>query len=201
MKIAEEPYETIQGEGALIGMPIVVIRMSGCQFRCDYCDTKFSWDNGKEVSEEKIIEIVNNSDKQWIMFSGGEPLETPLKIQSITKVIKGASNKHYTVETNGVNHEFDRSLFKLITVSPKTKEDAKYWYSQQDKNISIKIVTDLKSVNCDLIRFAHYLMPLTLFNAKKDLEIKQRVWWYCVKHNLKYSGRLHVDLFGQKRRV
>ena len=58
MKLAEEPYETIQGEGVLTGIPILVIRLTGCQLRCGYCDTKFAWNGGKEISDKKIIEII-----------------------------------------------------------------------------------------------------------------------------------------------
>lgn len=202
MRIAEEPYETIQGEGVLVGTPVLIIRLSGCQLRCSYCDTKFSWDEGTEIPDDEIIKIVKRTDKDWIMFSGGEPLE-PFKIQSITKVIRAVKEKYYTVETNGVNHEFDRSLFDIVTVSPKTEADAKYWYEQKDKNknIYIKVVTDLRSVGLNLIKYADYLMPLTTFNEERDIEIKRRVWWYCVKHNIKYSPRLHVDLFGNKQKV
>ena len=197
MKIAEI-FSSLAGEGALVGYPTLFIRVSQCNRRCDYCDTKFSWDNGEEISVEELIKLIQDSDKRYICFTGGEPL---LQIQDITKVIKATNTKYHTIETNGTIHEFDRSLFKLITVSPKTREDAKYWYGQQDKNISIKVVTDLKDVGCDLIKFADYLMPLTTFDEKKDLEIKRKVWWYCVKHNLKYSPRIHVDLFKNRRKV
>ena len=197
MKIAEI-FPSLAGEGVFSGFPTLFIRVSGCNCRCNYCDSKFAWEGGEEISVEELIKLIQKSNKQYICWSGGEPL---LQIQGITKVIKVTNTKYHTIETNGTIKEFDRSLFKLITVSPKTKKDAKYWYSQPDKNISIKVVTDLRGVGLDLIKFADYLMPLTTWNAKKDLEIKRKVWWYCVKHNIKYSGRLHVDLFGQKRGV
>ena len=197
MKIAEI-FSSLAGEGAFSGYPTLFIRVSQCNRRCDYCDSKFAWDDGEEISVEELIKLIQNSDKQYICWSGGEPM---LQIQDITKVIKATNTKYHTIETNGTIKEFDRSLFKLITVSPKTKEDAKYWYSQPDKNISIKVVTDLSEIGCDLIDFSHYLMPLTTWNVKKDLEIKRKVWWYCVKHNLKYSPRIHVDLFGNRRKT
>ena len=202
MKLAEEPYETIQGEGVLTGIPILVIRLTGCQLRCDYCDTKFAWNGGKEISDEKIIEIIKKTNKKWIMFTGGEPLE-PFKISSITKIIEAVKGKYFTIETNGINHEFDKGLFGVITISPKTEADAKYWYEQKDKNknIYIKVVTDLESVGLNLIKYADYLMPLTTFDERKDIEIKRRVWRYCVRHNIRYSPRLHIDLFGRRKKV
>jgi len=197
MKITEI-YPALQGEGSLVGTPILLIRMSGCQFRCDYCDSKFAWDDGEEVNVEKLVNMIQKSDKRTILWSGGEPLE---QIKDITKIIRATNTKYHTLETNGSIHKFDRSLFKLITISPKTKQDAIYWYNQSDNNILIKVVTDLKTIGLDLIEFASMLMPLTTFNAKEDLEIKRQVWKYCVEHNIRYSPRLHVDLFGNRRKV
>lgn len=197
MKIAEI-FPSLAGEGVFSGFPTLFIRASRCNYRCDYCDSKFTWDDGEEINVENLIEIIQKSDKQYICWTGGEPL---LQIQNIIKVIKATNTKYHTLETNGTIHEFDRSLFKLITVSPKTKEDAKYWYSQPDENISIKVVTDLEKIGMDMLKFADFLMPLTTWDTRKDLEIKRKVWWYCVKYNKKYSPRIHVDLFGNRRKV
>lgn len=199
MKVTEI-FSSLAGEGVLSGFPMLFIRVSGCNMNppCEYCDSRYALSGGKDISVEELVQIIQKSNKQYVCWSGGEPTTI---IRDIIKVISQTNTKYHTLETNGTIHEFDRSLFELITVSPKTKEDAKYWYSQPDKNISIKVVTDLESINLNLIEFASMLMPLTTWDMKKDLEIKQRVWWYCVSHNLKYSPRLHVDLFQNRRKV
>src|SRR5256885_17214587 len=33
---------TVQGEGALIGMPTVFVRTGGCDYRCAWCDTLYA---------------------------------------------------------------------------------------------------------------------------------------------------------------
>ena len=59
----------------------------------------------------------------------------------------------------------------------------------------IKIVTDLE-LNKELIPYATMLMPLTTFDKIRDLEIGRKVWGYCIKNNIKYTHRIHINLWG-----
>ena len=49
-----EIFYSIAGEGSLAGMPMIFIRLSGCNLRCDFCDTKYAWEGGKEMAWRKI---------------------------------------------------------------------------------------------------------------------------------------------------
>ena len=53
MKISEIFY-SIEGEGIEIGRPEIFVRLSGCNLRCEWCDTKYAWENGKEMSVEAV---------------------------------------------------------------------------------------------------------------------------------------------------
>jgi len=98
MKINEIFY-SIQGEGKWTGMPNIFVRVTGCNLRCSYCDTKYAYDDGKELS---IDEIVNHIDKypcKYVCITGGEPLlqhETPDLINAVIK-----RNYKISLETNG----------------------------------------------------------------------------------------------------
>ena len=202
MKICEI-FEGIQGEGPLVGTPMLFIRMSGCNLNCGYCDSKYHKTVNYDISVKELRERIKQSNKEYICWTGGEPT---LQIRDIRNVIMYVGGKYHSLETNGTQREFNPSLFNSISVSPKDIDSASYWASKYS-NVSVKVVTDLEKVNMGLIKYADYLMPLSTnisstwdpFREAEDQRIKQRVWGYCTKHNIKYSPRLQVDLWGGQR--
>lgn len=198
MKICEI-FEGIQGEGNLIGVPILFIRLSGCNLNCEYCDSKYHNSDKKEISIKELIKRINQSNKGYVCWTGGEPT---LQIHDVSEVIKATIDKYHTLETNGVQRGYDSSLFRYVTISPKNIATAKYWRHRADntsEDIIVKVVTDLQKININLLEYADYLMPLTTFNKQQDEQIKRHVWDYCIKHNFLYSPRLHIDLWGNER--
>ena len=98
MKINEIFYG-IQGEGVLCGVPSVFIRTTGCNLRCSWCDTKYAYEDGKEMTVDEILKEVRSYPADHVCLTGGEPL-----IQSnIGLLIRRLLNRSYNVsiETNG----------------------------------------------------------------------------------------------------
>lgn len=94
-----EIFYSIQGESSFIGYPFVFVRLTGCNLRCTYCDTKYAYEEGIDLVIEKIIEEVKKYNCTFVEVTGGEPLlqeETPLLVNSLIK-------EGFTVliETNG----------------------------------------------------------------------------------------------------
>lgn len=161
-----------------------------------------------------IANIIRKSNLNIVVFTGGEPL---LQIDKIIKIIRKVPNKQYHLETNGdligdLILTLSNQLFSYICFSPTNKnaiDKIRYWtrknYVGKDE-YDIKIVTNLV-LNKDLIPYATMLMPLTkIFKWPKlgenfvNFDIRQKVWDYCVKHNIKYSPRLHVEVWGVGKR-
>lgn len=69
-----EIFYSIQGESTLAGIPTVFIRTTGCNLRCDYCDTKYSYYEGENVGLDSIIEKVKSYSCNYVCLTGGEPL-------------------------------------------------------------------------------------------------------------------------------
>jgi 7-carboxy-7-deazaguanine synthase len=69
-----EIFAGIQGESSFAGLPCVFIRMSGCNLRCLYCDTSYSYEGGDEMTADEIIETVNRFGLGLVEITGGEPL-------------------------------------------------------------------------------------------------------------------------------
>jgi len=197
MKISEI-FPSIQGEGTSQGYPVLFIRTSGCTRNCDFCDTKYHKE-GKELSVKEVVAQINKSNLDTVVWTGGEPL---LQIKEIEEVIY-STNKLYDLETNGdliLTKKYLNDLnvlFDYICVSPKSLEVAKRIHSfSLSFNLDIKVVTDLDKVNVNLIKYATTLMPLTTNGKKETNLIQRRVWNYCVNHNLFYSARMHVNVWG-----
>jgi 7-carboxy-7-deazaguanine synthase len=98
MKI-NEIYYSIQGEGILIGLPMVFIRTTGCNLRCNWCDTKYAYEEGEEIDYKELINQIKIFPTRFACITGGEPLnqeETPLLVDLLC-------NKGYEIcfETNG----------------------------------------------------------------------------------------------------
>lgn len=199
MKV-NEIFASIQGEGKYAGTPALFIRLSGCNRNCDFCDTKFH-NEGKEMNVSDVVDEINTSSLDKVIFTGGEPC---LQKEEIKQVITRTKHKKYHLETNAtiIDNEF-LILFEYIAFSPKTVKDMKYFVSDYNPKLydcDIKVVTDLHLVGKNMLKDATMLMPLSTGNKKADLEIKKSVWKYCVINNKKYTPRIHVDVFGLKRR-
>ena len=96
MKICEM-FRSIQGEGKLIGVPTYFIRSIGCNLDCAWCDTKYSFDGGTEMSVDEIVESAK--DEKNICLTGGEPMIQKEFSELLDRLL--AEGKHVTIETNG----------------------------------------------------------------------------------------------------
>ena len=48
--IVNEIFKSIQGESWFAGLPCAFVRLTGCNLRCTYCDTKYAYDEGEEFT-------------------------------------------------------------------------------------------------------------------------------------------------------
>jgi len=201
-----EIFESLQGEGRYAGTPMLFIRLGGCNRRCWFCDTKYSWTNYKPYPIEKIVKIIKKSKLKNICFTGGEPL---LQFNAIREIRSQVKDKIFHLETNGdlINSKNVQQLFRTfnyVACSPKelaTAEKVSGLFSGYSKDIyDIKVVTDLKKEGVDMIKYATILMPLTFYD-KRDKMILKKVWWYCTEHNIRFSPRLQFFIFGKKKKI
>jgi len=94
-----EIFYSIQGESSFAGTPCVFIRLTGCNLRCSYCDTRYAYEDGEIMELSEISEKAASFGCSLAEITGGEPLlqqATPLLISHLIE--KGF---HVLVETNG----------------------------------------------------------------------------------------------------
>ncbi|MDP6055020.1 MAG: 7-carboxy-7-deazaguanine synthase QueE, partial [Candidatus Latescibacteria bacterium] len=116
MKISEIFY-SIQGEGALVGMPSVFIRTSGCNLRCRWCDTPYtSWSpEGDEMTVENILGVVEDYAATHVVITGGEPMLMK-EMPDLTRRLKDCGY-HITIETAATVYQ--QVACDLASLSPK----------------------------------------------------------------------------------
>lgn len=191
-------YDSIQGEGRYVGLPVTFVRLSGCNLDCEWCDTDY--ERKTDMSIEGVVSSINRKQVVW---TGGEPT---LQLDGILKVIKNLEyevrkDEMHHLETNGTILNPSLKEFDYIAFSPKNKEDLDKlvdWLRKQMFDIGlenqflwdIKIVTDLEEVGVNMLKEATMLMPLTSEDKQETIENKKRVWNYCKKNNKRYSPRI-----------
>jgi 7-carboxy-7-deazaguanine synthase len=116
-----ETFTSIQGEGALTGVPSFFIRVSGCNLRCTWCDTPYaSWNpDGAPRSIDSIVSEARASGVRHVVLTGGEPMIFP-QVHPLCDRLR-AIGMHITIETAGTIAP-PRDLLPacdLMSISPK----------------------------------------------------------------------------------
>jgi len=94
-----EIFYSIQGEGKWAGLPNIFIRVAGCNLRCSYCDTKYAYDDGKDMDIKEIVNYINKYPCRYVCITGGEPLLQNETLDLVNAVLK--RNYKISLETNG----------------------------------------------------------------------------------------------------
>lgn len=94
-----ELFSSIQGESRFTGLPTTFIRTAGCNLRCSWCDSAFSYKNGTPYTVEAILAFVQEKKLPYVCVTGGEPLVQPALYILLEELIKG--NYTISLETNG----------------------------------------------------------------------------------------------------
>jgi 7-carboxy-7-deazaguanine synthase len=120
-----EIFLSIQGEGLNMGMPMIFLRFYGCNLRCKWCDTKYSYGIPKEYLDEEAVKFWKSSTFQEmstaailqkiakfsgvkaVCVTGGEPLVQPLnELARLLWFLR--CNDYYTqIQTNGTIYDQD----------------------------------------------------------------------------------------------
>ena len=118
-----EAYTCLQGEGKYMGVPHILLRVTGCRLRCQFadsfCDTPYaSWkpEKGKYTLNDVLKFYQDNTHIKHTMITGGGPTLHPELLKELC--IIGKTHKHtITIETEG--SEFVQTVADCISLSPK----------------------------------------------------------------------------------
>ena len=77
MLTLNEIFHSIQGESTHAGRPCVFVRLTACDLRCSWCDTPYSFHEGRKVSVDDVVAQVAAIGCDYVEITGGEPLLQP----------------------------------------------------------------------------------------------------------------------------
>ncbi len=222
-----ELFHTIQGEGQLIGVPSVFFRTSYCNLRCVWCDTPYtSWTpENKDISVSDSVAAISKFDCRHVVITGGEPFIQTKELISLCKELDKQGH-HITIETNATL--FADVAAHLISMSPKLRnsnppEDNRFFTRHERERIQPEVIrkfldvypcqvkfvvdtpedlTEIQSLQTEIGIPSETIMLMPQGKTSDMLNQKQE-WLVelCKEYGYRYSPRVHVDIWGEKRGV
>jgi len=227
--LISEIFYSIQGEGELTGVPSVFVRTSGCNLRCNWCDTMYaSWEpEGKDMAIEEIIRQVETFPARHCVLTGGEPM-----VAKDIHVLAGAlraKGLHLTIETAATVPPGGIAC-DLASLSPKLKNSApddrlspawrerheklrrqpaiiREWVDHYAYQLKFVVVSadDVEEIQLLLREVDRNIPPAKILlmpegtSAEKIRGRDETLLDLCKRHGYRYCNRLHIDLFGHIR--
>ena len=96
-----EIYRSLQGESTFAGLPCIFVRLTGCNLRCSWCDSEYTFTGGRKMTAEEIeSEVQRLAPVQLVEFTGGEPM---LQERELVPLMQRLLDQGYEVllETSG----------------------------------------------------------------------------------------------------
>ena len=207
MKIAEIFY-SLQGEGTDIGLPTIFIRTSGCNLRCEWCDTKYAWEGGDEYTIREIKSKISSYPGKRVCITGGEPLVQDGLLDLVEELVK---SYEISIETNGsLDIEPISNMDIHISMDYKTPSSGMD-KEMKDKNIDLLRTKDvLKFVIADRDDYGSAKNTIKkfepssaiIFQPVHGIELKDLAEWVIEDGiDVRVLPQLHKLIWGDKKGV
>ena len=94
-----EIFHSIQGESSHAGRPCAFVRLTGCNLRCRWCDSEYTFTGGEAMSVDAIVEKVIDYGCDLVEVTGGEPLAQKESLELIHRLCD--QGLEVLIETSG----------------------------------------------------------------------------------------------------
>jgi 7-carboxy-7-deazaguanine synthase len=227
--LISEIFHSLQGEGELTGVPSVFVRTSGCNLRCNWCDTPYaSWSpEGRLMRLEEIIAEVKKHPARHVVLTGGEPMVAK-EIHELAAALKQLGC-HITIETAATIAPGGIAC-DLASLSPKLKNSApdarlddtwrkkheslrwqpevvRAWLDHGDYQLKFVVAEaeDVKEVESMLAELGRDIPPAKVLLMPEGTTVealRAKAGWLgelCKARGYRYAPRLQIELYGNKR--
>ncbi len=96
-----EIYRSVQGESSYTGVPCIFVRLTGCNLRCSWCDSEYTFTGGRHMSQDEVLDAVRAcGPAPLVEITGGEPMLQEREAVPLMSALIGAGYK-VLLETSG----------------------------------------------------------------------------------------------------
>ena len=124
-----EIYKSVQGESSFAGRPCIFVRLAGCNLRCSWCDSEYTFTGGYKLSEDEVVaEIEKLAPVKLVEFTGGEPLLQERELVPLMERLLGEGYE-LMIETSGERpvENVPKAVHKIVDVKcPGSGEAARF---------------------------------------------------------------------------
>ncbi len=113
-----EIYRSIQGESSFAGLPCTFVRLAGCNLRCDWCDSEYTFSGGRKMSVDAVeTEVRRLSPAGLVEITGGEPMLQEAEVVPLMNRLL-ASGYELLLETSGERplERVPKQVHKIVDV-------------------------------------------------------------------------------------
>jgi len=113
-----ELYKSVQGESSFTGLPCIFVRLAGCNLRCAWCDSEYTFTGGKPFTADEIVAAIEALQPcPLIEFTGGEPMLQARELLPFMQRLLDAGYK-LMMETSGERPLADvpKAVHKIVDV-------------------------------------------------------------------------------------
>ncbi len=113
-----ELYKSVQGESSFTGLPCIFVRFAGCNLRCAWCDSEYTFTGGQPFTQAEVLaQIEALAPCKLVEFTGGEPM---LQAKELLPLMDELLARGYTlmIETSGERplDQVPKAVHKIVDV-------------------------------------------------------------------------------------
>ena len=170
-----EIYKSLQGESTYAGLPCVFVRLTGCNLRCSWCDSEYTFQGGHKMTVEEVRDEVSRLSPggSLVEITGGEPM---LQEREVVPLMKLLLDENYKIllETSGERplERVPEEVVKIVDVKCPDSGEADTFHLENLETLTTR----------DEIKF--------VLSSRADYDFARD---FTQRHGL--AGRVHAVLF------
>jgi len=170
-----ETYKSLQGESTYAGLPCVFVRLTGCNLRCSWCDSEYTFHGGRKMTVEEVLGEVSRLSPGGglVEITGGEPM---LQEREVVPLMKLLLDEDYKVllETSGERplEKVPAEVVKIVDVKCPDSGEADTFHIENLESLTAR----------DEVKF--------VLSSRADYEFARE---FTHRHNL--AARVNAVLF------